>query len=83
MLLEHGESGNVQTEMILHKDHRDFTFKGGWVFPRRVLFNGHECVMPSPETYPSLPKAAVAAAAAAVPVASSIAHFLITVLLFL
>ncbi|KAM0935157.1 hypothetical protein DsansV1_C29g0208851 [Dioscorea sansibarensis] len=78
MLLEHGESGNVQTEMILHKDHRDFTFKGGWAFPRRVLFNGHECVMPSPETYPSLPNAA-----AVVPVASSFAHFLITVLLFL
>uniref|UniRef100_A0A453CJC5 COBRA C-terminal domain-containing protein n=1 Tax=Aegilops tauschii subsp. strangulata TaxID=200361 RepID=A0A453CJC5_AEGTS len=50
--------GNVQTEMILEKDPSDFTFSGGWAFPRRVYFNGHECVMPPPDQYPSLPNAA-------------------------
>jgi hypothetical protein len=34
--------GNVQTEMILKKDPSDFTFSGGWAFPRRVYFNGHQ-----------------------------------------
>ncbi|KAJ0971063.1 hypothetical protein J5N97_019022 [Dioscorea zingiberensis] len=78
MLLKHGENGNVQTEMILKKDPGDFTFNGGWAFPRRVMFNGRECVMPLPESYPSLPNAA-----AAVPVAPSIAPFIFIVLLFL
>ncbi|KAM0920386.1 hypothetical protein ACQ4PT_007538 [Festuca glaucescens] len=50
--------GNVQTEMILKKDPSDFTFSGGWAFPRRVYFNGHQCAMPSPDQYPSLPNAA-------------------------
>lgn len=55
MLLESGENGNVQTEMLLQKDPAEFTFKGGWAFPRRIYFNGHECVMPPPDTYPILP----------------------------
>ncbi|KAF0893990.1 hypothetical protein E2562_033778 [Oryza meyeriana var. granulata] len=49
------QDGNVQTEMILRKDKGDFTFSGGWAFPRRVYFDGHECVMPPPDQYPLLP----------------------------
>ncbi|KAI5013934.1 COBRA-like protein 7 [Hordeum vulgare subsp. vulgare] len=52
------KDGNVQTEMILEKEPSDFTFSGGWAFPRRVYFDGHECVMPPPDQYPSLPNAA-------------------------
>ncbi|XP_037491719.1 COBRA-like protein 6 [Jatropha curcas] len=54
MLLQEGDSGNVQTEILLHKD-EDFTFREGWALPRRVLFNGDECVMPQPDDYPRLP----------------------------
>ncbi|KDP42406.1 hypothetical protein JCGZ_00203 [Jatropha curcas] len=53
MLLQEGDSGNVQTEILLHKD-EDFTFREGWALPRRVLFNGDECVMPHPNDYPRL-----------------------------
>ncbi|EHA8591385.1 hypothetical protein COCNU_scaffold048262G000010 [Cocos nucifera] len=63
MLLQYGESGNVQTEMLLHKDPGDFTFKGGWALPRKIVFNGRECVMPPPDTYPSLPNSSPAAPA--------------------
>ncbi|KAG6501563.1 hypothetical protein ZIOFF_041444 [Zingiber officinale] len=56
MLLNYGDNGNVQSEMLLHKDTEEFTFKGGWPFPRRISFNGHDCVMPPPDLYPSLPK---------------------------
>lgn len=55
MLLQSGENGNVQTEMLLHKDSGIFTFKEGWAFPRKISFNGEECVMPSPDDYPRLP----------------------------
>ncbi|XWS40009.1 hypothetical protein CRYUN_Cryun18bG0103500 [Craigia yunnanensis] len=55
MLLREGEGGNVQTEMLLHKDEGIFTFREGWGFPRRILFNGDECVMPPPDRYPRLP----------------------------
>lgn len=41
----------------MHKD-RDFTFKEGWGFPRKISFNGQDCVMPSPDDYPRLPNAA-------------------------
>uniref|UniRef100_J3LZZ9 COBRA C-terminal domain-containing protein n=1 Tax=Oryza brachyantha TaxID=4533 RepID=J3LZZ9_ORYBR len=51
------QDGNVQTKMITRKDKSDFTFSGGWAFPRRVYFDGHECVMPPPDQYPSLPNA--------------------------
>ncbi|MED6158400.1 hypothetical protein PIB30_032376 [Stylosanthes scabra] len=57
MLLS-GKDGNVQTEMLLHKDKEDFTFREGWTFPRKVSFNGEECVMPSPDNYPRLPNTA-------------------------
>uniref|UniRef100_A0ACD5XH93 Uncharacterized protein n=1 Tax=Avena sativa TaxID=4498 RepID=A0ACD5XH93_AVESA len=52
------QDGNVQSEMILKKDPSEFTFSGGWAFPRRVYFDGHQCAMPSPDHYPSLPNAA-------------------------
>ncbi|XP_010246052.1 PREDICTED: COBRA-like protein 6 [Nelumbo nucifera] len=55
LLLQSGDSGNVQTEMLLHKDAEIFTFREGWAFPRRISFNGDECVMPSPDDYPRLP----------------------------
>ncbi|XP_062226287.1 COBRA-like protein 7 isoform X3 [Phragmites australis] len=54
------QDGNVQTEMILKKNESDFTFSGGWAFPRRVYFDGHECVMPPPDQYPLLPNRASA-----------------------
>ncbi|KAH6806241.1 COBRA-like protein 6 precursor [Perilla frutescens var. frutescens] len=57
MLLQSGDNGNVQTEILLHKD-EDFTFSGGWGFPRKISFNGQDCVMPSPDNYPRLPNAA-------------------------
>ncbi|TXG59164.1 hypothetical protein EZV62_016993 [Acer yangbiense] len=55
MLLQAGESGNVQTEILFHKDEGMFTFGQGWAFPRRIMFNGDECVMPPPDQYPTLP----------------------------
>lgn len=58
VLLQAGKIGNVQTELLLKKDMGNFTFKEGWAFPRRILFNGDECVMPSPDDYPRLPKSA-------------------------
>jgi hypothetical protein len=58
MLLQAGPNGNVQTEMLLAKDPNTFTFREGWTFPRKVSFNGDECVMPSPDDYPRLPNSA-------------------------
>ncbi|XP_039828520.1 COBRA-like protein 3 [Panicum virgatum] len=45
--------GSVQGELLLRKDSQTFTFEKEWVFPRRVYFNGDNCVLPSPESYPS------------------------------
>ncbi|KAM5574415.1 COBRA-like protein 6 [Rosa sericea] len=58
MLLTSGNQGNAQTEMLLHKDEGIFTFREGWTFPRRISFNGDECVMPPPDDYPTLPSGA-------------------------
>lgn len=55
VLLQAGKIGNVQTELLLKKDMGNFSFREGWAFPRRILFNGDECVMPSPDDYPRLP----------------------------
>ncbi|GKD37421.1 COBRA-like protein 6, partial [Tanacetum coccineum] len=55
MLLQAGDGGNVQTEMLFHKDPETFTFKEGWAFPKKVMFNGDDCVMPPPFEYPTLP----------------------------
>ncbi|CAN6319610.1 unnamed protein product [Urochloa humidicola] len=71
LLMEAGPFGNVQSEVLMRKDARTFTFSQGWAFPRKIYFNGDECKMPSPDSYPYLPNAApprsrmVAAAAAA------------------
>ncbi|XP_075479026.1 COBRA-like protein 6 [Primulina tabacum] len=55
MLLQAGVKGNVQTEMLMYKDPEIFTFREGWAFPRKISFNGQDCVMPSPDDYPRLP----------------------------
>lgn len=55
MLLQQGDQGNVQSEILLHKDPGLFTFREGWAFPRRIYFNGDDCVMPPPDQYPRLP----------------------------
>lgn len=64
MLLQAGEGGNVQTELLLNKDPATFTFREGWAFPRRISFNGEECVLPQPDDYPRLPNSALLSAPA-------------------
>ncbi|EFJ06815.1 hypothetical protein SELMODRAFT_134793 [Selaginella moellendorffii] len=58
MLLEAGENGVVQSEMLFQKDPSLFSLSKGWAFPHKVLFNGEECVLPAPDSYPGLPNAA-------------------------
>lgn len=58
LLMEAGPFGNVQSEVLMQKDENTFTFKQGWAFPRKVYFNGEECMLPPPEAYPSLPNTA-------------------------
>ncbi|XP_004301494.1 PREDICTED: COBRA-like protein 6 [Fragaria vesca subsp. vesca] len=58
MILTSGNQGNAQSEMLLHKDEGTFTFREGWAFPRRISFNGDDCVMPPPDDYPTLPNIA-------------------------
>lgn len=60
LLMEAGPSGNVQSEVLLKKDKDTFTLKQGWAFPRKVYFNGDECMLPPPDTYPFLPNSAPA-----------------------
>lgn len=55
LLSEAGPLGNVQSELLFRKDKSTFTFEKGWAFPRRIYFNGDNCVMPPPDTYPWLP----------------------------
>lgn len=55
LLMEAGSLGNVQSEILMRKDADTFTFKQGWAFPRKVYFNGDECMLPPPDTYPFLP----------------------------
>lgn len=55
LLMEAGNYGNVQSEVLLKKDTNTFTFKQGWAFPRKVYFNGDECMLPPPDVYPHLP----------------------------
>ncbi|EFJ34809.1 hypothetical protein SELMODRAFT_405727 [Selaginella moellendorffii] len=57
-LLTAGPVGNVQSELLFQKD-PSFTLDKGWAFPRRVYFNGEECVLPPPHSYPFLPSAAI------------------------
>ncbi|KAL7157332.1 hypothetical protein ABFS83_02G070800 [Erythranthe nasuta] len=59
MLLQSGKSGNVQSELLMQKDGgTKFSFNGGWAFPRKISFNGDECVMPQPDDYPRSPNKA-------------------------
>ncbi|KAL8535650.1 hypothetical protein ACS0TY_011323 [Phlomoides rotata] len=53
-LMEAGQFGNVQSEVLLSKDKNTFTFKEGWAFPWKFYFNGEECMLPSPDYYPFL-----------------------------
>lgn len=55
LLSQAGPLGNVQSELLFRKDKSTFTFEKGWGFPRRVYFNGDNCVMPPPDSYPWLP----------------------------
>lgn len=59
MLLQAGETGNVQSELLMHKDAGIFTFREGWAFPRKISFNGEDCVLPSPDDYPRLPNSSL------------------------
>ncbi|KAL5582097.1 hypothetical protein UlMin_014539 [Ulmus minor] len=55
LLVEAGPRGNVQSELLFRKDQNTFSFEKGWAFPRRIYFNGDNCVMPPPDAYPMLP----------------------------
>ncbi|XVF49927.1 hypothetical protein PTKIN_Ptkin04bG0055700 [Pterospermum kingtungense] len=55
LLMETGPGGNVQSEVIFGKDKSEFTLEQGWGFPQKVYFNGDECMMPPPDSYPFLP----------------------------
>lgn len=59
LLMEAGPKGNIQSEVLLQKD-KKFTFKQGWAFPHKVYFNGDECMLPHPDTYPFLPNSSPA-----------------------
>ncbi|MQL69117.1 hypothetical protein Taro_001415 [Colocasia esculenta] len=59
LLMEAGPLGNVQSELLFRKDPSTFTFQKGWAFPRRIYFNGDNCVMPPPDAYPWLPNGAL------------------------
>ncbi|PQP98634.1 COBRA-like protein 1 [Prunus yedoensis var. nudiflora] len=48
-LMQAGPLGNVQSELLFRKDQATFTFDKGWAFPRRIYFNGDNCVMPPPD----------------------------------
>lgn len=47
--------GSVSTEILLQKDSGSFTLSNGWAFPRRIYFNGENCMMPLPDNFPMLP----------------------------
>lgn len=55
LLMQAGEEGNAQSEMLFEKDPTTFSFKEGWAFPQRLYFNGDACVLPPPDAYPTLP----------------------------
>ncbi|TVU11758.1 hypothetical protein EJB05_45360, partial [Eragrostis curvula] len=55
LLMDAGKHGNVRGEILLRKDSQTYKFDKGWAFPRRVYFNGDNCVTPPPEAYPRLP----------------------------
>ncbi|XP_073367569.1 COBRA-like protein 5 [Aegilops tauschii subsp. strangulata] len=55
LLMESSPFGNVQSEVLMRKDDNTFTFSQGWAFPHKIYFNGDECKMPPPGSYPYLP----------------------------
>ncbi|KAL9231280.1 hypothetical protein vseg_006526 [Gypsophila vaccaria] len=55
ILMEAGKFGSVQSEVLMQKDPDTFTFRRGWAFPHKVYFNGDECMLPPPDSYPYLP----------------------------
>ncbi|KAG8384586.1 hypothetical protein BUALT_Bualt04G0133300 [Buddleja alternifolia] len=59
LLMQAGHIGNVQSELLFRKDKSTFTFEKGWAFPRRIYFNGDNCVMPPPDAYPFLPNSGI------------------------
>lgn len=77
LLMEAGPYGYLQSELILGKDKNTFTLEKGWDFPLKVYFNGDKCMMPPPDSYPSLPNPADAASIAS----SALAAFLLMILL--
>ncbi|XP_073029467.1 COBRA-like protein 1 [Primulina eburnea] len=54
-----GEVGSVTTEILLQKDSSSFTLSNGWGFPRAIYFNGDNCRMPLPDTFPMLPNSSL------------------------
>lgn len=72
LLMAAGPLGNVQSEVLLQKDKNTFTFKHGWAFPRKVYFNGDECMLPPPDSYPFLSNTAFANPIAISTVAASV-----------
>uniref|UniRef100_A0ACD5UKM0 Uncharacterized protein n=1 Tax=Avena sativa TaxID=4498 RepID=A0ACD5UKM0_AVESA len=79
-LMEAGPFGNVQSEVLMRKDASTFTFRQGWAFPRKIYFNGDECRMPPPDSYPYMPNSASLAASVstlAISMAAAVAAFLV------
>ena len=79
LLMEAGPQGNVQSEVLLRKNKDTFTFKHGWAFPRKVYFNGDECLLPPPDTYPFLPNSAYVNPKAIWTMAFSVLLFMLTI----
>ncbi|XP_043706637.1 COBRA-like protein 4 [Telopea speciosissima] len=79
LLMEAGQLGNVQSEVLLEKDPITFTFKQGWAFPRKVYFNGDECMLPQPDAYPFLPNSALANLSSFPKLVASLLFLLMTV----
>ncbi|KAJ1411652.1 Nucleoside phosphorylase domain [Sesbania bispinosa] len=59
---DEGRQGIATTEILLEKDPNSFTLRNGWAFPRRIYFNGEDCEMPLPDTFPMLPNETAMAA---------------------
>jgi hypothetical protein len=80
-LMEAGPYGNVQSEVLMRKDDTTFTFRQGWAFPRKIYFNGDECQMPPPDSYPYMPNSAPTVAVSLLSSAiAAVAFFLVLLL---
>ncbi|KAF9619193.1 hypothetical protein IFM89_005747 [Coptis chinensis] len=49
------QEGSVSTEILMGKKAELFTFSNGWALPRTIYFNGENCQMPPPDSFPMLP----------------------------